>query len=155
MSVRARQLYVTAESQIAALAVRLSQAGAPRLSEPCPGRQKLGDGTIGTVAAHTAENYHRIASFIAGTRDDHMPHVPPQHHRHRASEADFDALLARLESARRALALINQLGDERLDSVPPAGEIKFADGQRTLEQVVASLLKHQRHQVDSITAALT
>jgi hypothetical protein len=33
--------------------------------------------------------------------------------------------------------------------------MRFADGQRTLEQVVASLLEHQRHQVDSIAAALT
>jgi hypothetical protein len=94
MSVRAQQLYETADSQIAVLAVRLSKI-------------------------------------------------------------DLDALLARLESARRALVAIKQLGEEQLDSVPPAGEMRFADGQRTLEQVVASLLEHQRHQVDSIAAALT
>jgi hypothetical protein len=32
--------------------------------------------------------------------------------------------------------------------------MKFADGRRTLEQTIASLLKHQRHQVDSLAAAL-
>jgi hypothetical protein len=42
-----------------------------------------------------------------------------------------------------------------MDSVPPAGEMKFADGERTLEQIIASLLKHQRHQVDALAAALS
>jgi hypothetical protein len=32
--------------------------------------------------------------------------------------------------------------------------MKFADGRRTLEQTIASLLNHQRHQVDSLAAAL-
>lgn len=160
MSVRAQQLYETAERQIAALAVCLSQAGAPRLSEPCPDREKLGDGTIGAVAAHTADNYHRIAGFVAGTRDDRMAHSPGQQHGcqqygYRGSKVDLDALLARLKSARRPLAAIDQLGDEQLDSVPPAGEMRFADGQRTLEQIVASQLKHQGHQVDAISAALS
>jgi hypothetical protein len=30
--------------------------------------------------------------------------------------------------------------------------MRFADGERTLEQILASLLKHQRHQVDALTA---
>jgi len=37
----------------------------------------------------------------------------------------------------------------------PAGEMKFADGERTLEQIVASLLKHQDHQVAAIAAGLS
>jgi hypothetical protein len=32
--------------------------------------------------------------------------------------------------------------------------MKFADGERTLEQILASILKHQRHQVDTLAAAL-
>jgi hypothetical protein len=32
--------------------------------------------------------------------------------------------------------------------------MKFADGRRTLEQTIASLLKHQRYQVDRLGAAL-
>jgi hypothetical protein len=27
---------------------------------PCAGREKLGDGTVGAVAMHTADNYLRI-----------------------------------------------------------------------------------------------
>ena len=33
--------------------------------------------------------------------------------------------------------------------------MKFADGERTLEQIVASLLKHQRHQVAALAAGLS
>ena len=32
--------------------------------------------------------------------------------------------------------------------------MRFCDGQRALEQVVTSLIKHQSHQVDAVKAAL-
>ena len=73
----------------------------------------------------------------------------------RASEVELDVLLAHLAAARDALATIGQLSDEQMDSVPSAGEMRFADGERTLEQIVANLLKHQRHQVAALTAALS
>jgi hypothetical protein len=38
--------------------------------------------------------------------------------------------------------------------VPPTGSFKFCDGQRTVEQVVASLLIHQAHQLDAMKAAI-
>jgi hypothetical protein len=47
-----------------------------------------------------------------------------------------------------------ELTDDQLDSVPPVGSFRFCDGQRTLEQVVASLLKHQGRQVDAMKAAV-
>jgi len=56
--------------------------------------------------------------------------------------------------ARTELRVLTELSDDRLATVPPAGEMRFADGQRTLAQVVLSLLKHQRHQCDAIAAAL-
>jgi hypothetical protein len=33
--------------------------------------------------------------------------------------------------------------------------MRFADGERTLQQILANLLKHQRHQVDALAAALS
>jgi hypothetical protein len=156
MSLRARQLHQTADGQIAELAERLSTAGEEGLARPCAGRAKLGDGTVGAVAAHTTDNYHRIARFASALRDGDEQHAPVQHgQEYRASDIELNVLLARLAAARDAVATIGQLSDEQLDSVPPAGEMKFADGERTLEQIVASLLKHQRHQVDALAAALS
>ena len=163
MSFRAKQLQETADRQIAELTQRLSTASKPDLTRPCPGRERLGDGTVGAVAAHTTDNYQRIARFVTAIQDGGPHHHSDVQHHHpgqhaegdRASEVELDALLARLLSARDALATIGQLSDEQLDSMPPAGEMKFADGQRTLEQIVASLLKHQRHQVTALTAELS
>jgi hypothetical protein len=155
MSARAQQLQQTADRQIAELAERLSAADRPALSRPCAGRERLGDGSVGAVAAHTTDNYQRIAHFIASAPDGGEQHHAGQHDEgYRAADVDLNTLLARLATARDALATIAQLSDERLDSVPPAGKARFADGERTLEQIVASMLKHQRHQVAALTAAL-
>jgi hypothetical protein len=154
VSTRARQLHDRADGQIAELAKRLSpDAG---LARPCPGRERLGDGSVGAVAAHTIDNYQRIARFVAATREGGEQYHPSEHGEgYSASQVELDGLLARLAAARVALATIAQLTDEQLDSVPPAGAMKFADGERTLGEIVASLLKHQRHQVDALTAALS
>jgi hypothetical protein len=155
MSLRAQQLQAAADRQIAELAEQLSTAGEQALARPCPGRARLGDGSVGTVAAHTIDNYHGTARFVSALRDGGEPHERGHDGEgHRASDIDLDVLLVRLAAARDALAAIGRLSDERLDAVPPPGEMKFADGDRTLEDVLASLLKHQRHQVDALVAAL-
>jgi hypothetical protein len=151
MSPRAEQLHRTADNQIAELAERLSAAGEQDLTRPCPGRAKLGDGSVGVVAAHTIDNYQRIAGFVAGAEPAGHGHG----HGREPDRLELSVLLSRLASAREALAAIGQLGDEQLDSVSPASEMKFADGERTLEAVIASLLKHQRHQLDALAQALS
>jgi hypothetical protein len=156
MSLRAQQLHKTADDQVADLADRLSTAGEQGLARPCPGRAKLADGSVGAVAAHATDNYHRIGRFVTALRDGGAQHEPGQHgERYGASDIELDVLLARLAAARDELATIRQLSDQQLDSVPPAGEMKFADGARTLEQIIASLLKHQHHQVTALAAALS
>jgi hypothetical protein len=156
MSLRAEQLQETADRQISTLVERLSAAGKPGLVRPCPGREKLGDGTVGAVAAHAADNYHRIARFAGAIPDSGAQnHSGQRSEGYRATQVELDALLARLAAARDALVTIAQLSDEQLDSVPPAGAMKFADGERTLEQIVASLLKHQHHQVDALARGLS
>jgi hypothetical protein len=152
MSRRAQLLHESADRQIAQLAEQVSAAGTTGLGRPCPGREKLGDGTVAAVAAHTTDNYQRIARFVARLQDRGMPSCPD---RHRASEIDPRTLLACLAAARDALGAIGRLTDEQLDLVPPASEMKFVDGQRTVEQIVASLLKHQRHQIAALTSALS
>jgi hypothetical protein len=151
MSTRARRLLQEATQQIDTLADGLARAGDAALAWPCPGRGKLGDGTIGAVAKHTTDNYHRVAAFVRATASaGPKPHAPG----YRAEDVDLGALLGRLEAAKDALAVLGELDDVALDAAPPAGDMRFADGERTLEQVVASILKHQRHQVDALAAAL-
>jgi hypothetical protein len=124
---------------------------------------------------HTADNYHRIAEYLdPDAQPSHRK--PDRRHRipvfggahnqrggndpsggageYRSDKIDPRSLLERLESARARLSPLAELSDERLAAVPPASEMRFADGQRTLEEIVVSLLNHQRHQCDALSAAL-
>jgi hypothetical protein len=189
---RAAQLLATADGQTSELIGLLTKGGEGGLRLPCPGREKMGDGTVGACALHTADRYRSIAGFLRATQmsrsragvvrvmhrisrflptrghrfvrhggaaQDHGSHGAHDSHSpgdgaYTASNVDLDALLARVSASRDALGVLSSLGDEQLDAVPPSGSFRFCDGQRTLEQVVASLLKHQRHQVEAIGAAL-
>jgi hypothetical protein len=179
MSERATQLLEVADGQISELIGLFTQRGEAALSIRCPGREKLGDGTVAALALHTADSYLRIAGFLqatseiagAGASRHRTPrfllarsHAPPQHGEsghdegahddHYATEhVDLPGLLERLSAGRDALGLLTDLTDEQLDAVPPAGSFRFCDGQRTLEQVVTSLLNHQGHQLDAMKAA--
>lgn len=64
MSERAEQLHATADQQIAGLIALVSTLDETKMRLACPGREKLGDGTIATAAQHTADNYQRIADFV-------------------------------------------------------------------------------------------
>jgi hypothetical protein len=151
MSSRAQHLHDEVTRQIDTLTDGLARAGEAALAWPCPGRGKLGDGTVGAVAMHTTDNYHRVAAFVRTTASaGPNPHAP----RYRAENVDLGALLGRLEAAKDALAVLGELDDGALDAAPPAGDMRFADGERTLAQIAASILKHQRHQVDAVVAAL-
>jgi hypothetical protein len=124
MSDTATQLQASANAQIHELIGLLSSRGEDALRLPCPGREKLGDGTVGAIAAHTADNYHRIAEFIrtAGERTaapasrHRIPrfllargHSPGRHDEgthdagYTATDVHLDGLLQRLSSAAEAL----------------------------------------------------
>jgi S-adenosylmethionine-diacylgycerolhomoserine-N-methlytransferase len=154
-SARGAALLATATDQISELIGLLSTRGEAALTLPCLGRGKLGDGTVGAAAAHTAGSYGRVAAFLRAAVDGQDGHPPDGHDgAHRAGNVERDDLLERLSAARDALALLAELTDEQLDLVPAASEMKFCDGRRTLEQILSSLLKHQRHQVDAVKAAV-
>jgi hypothetical protein len=145
MNTRATQLHATADGQIAALVDLLDGADEAALRKPCPDRAGLGDGTVRTLAAHTAANYARIAGFVAAGGDD------GEHRELGASSAD---VIGQLSAARERMALVATLTDAELDAVPPKNSFRFCDGQRTLEQVLAGLFKHQDHQVQALAAAI-
>lgn len=103
---------------------------------------------------------HRIPRFLLARGHGPAGHRGGEHDsgmhdgEYTAQSADLDGLLERLSAARDALSVLAELTDEQLDTVPPADSFRFCDGQRTLEQVVTRLLKHQGHQVDAATAAV-
>jgi hypothetical protein len=155
MSSRGEQLHTTVDEQIAQLLALLSTADEAVLQRPCPGREKLGDGTIGAIAAATAVNYQRIGRFVATGQDMSSP--AGAHHNENGFTAETDAskIHERLTGARHDLTRIAELTDEQLDRVPPKDSFRFCDGQRTLEQVLVGLLKHQDRQVQALRDALT
>ena len=61
-------------------------------------------------------------------------------------------MVEQLTASRATLGRIAELTDPQLDAIPPKDSFRFCDGQRTLEQVLASLLKHQAHQIDALRA---
>jgi hypothetical protein len=178
MTERGRELSATARGQVAELIDLLRALDQAALDRPCPGREKLGDGTIGAAARHTSDNYRRIAAFAqssdrmsAGHGGHRVPrflralgHGPRDHagHVHGATEhgigytaesVDLDAVVEQLSASREALGRIAELTDSQLDAVPPKDSFRFCDGQRTLEQVLAALLKHQAHQLEALGSA--
>jgi hypothetical protein len=149
VSERGMQLLEMVDGQISALSGLLSSRGEAALSLACPGREKLGDGTVAACALHTADSYDRIAAFVNGG----VLGGPGSNYG--ADHVELQDLLDQLSVARGALSVLADLTDEQIDRVPPASGMKFCDGQRSLEQVVTSLLKHQSHSLDALKAALS
>ena len=183
MTERGRGLHATADQQIAGLIDLLSRLDEAVLHLPCSGREKLGDGTVAACARHTADNYRRIAAFVptssrmsgSQVRTAHSGHRIPRllradghgpadngEHRpgagqhdgsYSADNIDLNAVVIPLTATRDTLRHRAELTDRELDAIPPRDSFRFCDGQRTLEQVLAGLLKHQRHQVDALADA--
>jgi hypothetical protein len=185
MTDRGMQLHAAAYGQTTELLALSSTLNAQTVRLPCPGREKLGDGTIAASLRHTADNYQRIAAFVqtsdgmadkramAGAgghrvprflralgdgpahHSDHAPDGGPHQDRCTASDIDLDRLAEQLSTTRDALGRIAELSDTQLNTIPPKDSFRFCDGQRTLEHVLASLLKHQSHQIQALKEALT
>jgi hypothetical protein len=184
MTERGKQLHATADAQIAELVGLISALDEAALRLPCPSREKLGDGTVAASAQHTADNYQRIAAFVQTSDRMSGGHRPDQHSGHRiprllrtighghadhaehdpgagqhdgeytADTIDVGAVVEQLATSRDELGGVAELADGQLDAIPPSGSFRFCDGQRTLEQVLASLLKHQAHQLDALRTAV-
>jgi hypothetical protein len=180
MTARAQQLHATADRQIAELIDLLRTAEEATLRLPGAGREKLGDGTVAALLGHTADNYERIAVFLADRERMPASHAPPQHGipsvlrtlRHRptdhrtplsgqhdspysADDLDVALLIQQLSGTRVALTAIEELTDTQLDAIPSKDSFRFCDGQRTLERVLAGLLTHQDRQLETLRAAVT
>src|SRR4051794_27642428 len=98
-AVRARgaALLAAATYQISQLTGLLSSQGDAALARPCPGRAKLGDGTVRATTAHSADNYHRIAAFVRATVDGSAAYPTRRHDgEHQAENWTLSHLLERL-----------------------------------------------------------
>jgi hypothetical protein len=96
MAARAEALHSKATDQVDTLIEFVSDLDDADLRRPCRGREKLGDGSVGTLVAHTAANYQRIAAFAAGAEVEGR-----QGHLVAAGGGEVDALREGLASARR------------------------------------------------------
>jgi hypothetical protein len=83
MTERGRALHVAADEQIAELTAVISTVDEVGLRLPCPGREKLGDGTVGASVRHTPDNYQRIVAFVQTSHWMSGAHQPGQHGGHR------------------------------------------------------------------------
>lgn len=149
---RARRLHLAAQGQLDAVAAALTTSDAAALERPCPGRERLGDGSIGAVAQHVIDRWLDIAGFATAGDSTHS-HADMTHAQDR-SVPSRGALLARIELVDSAITVLGHLSDAQLDAPVPAGAMRFGDGERTLEQVLVAVIKHQQHQVDAVSAAL-
>jgi hypothetical protein len=184
MSERATRLHLTADRQISELLGLISTLDEDSSRRPCPGREKLGDGTVAACARHAADNYQRIAAFLATSDRISAGHEPSQHGGHRmprflrsrghgpeshagdgsgaafndgpytADNTDLGLLARQVSTTRERIGRIAELTDNQLAAIPPEGTFRFCDGYRTVEQVLASLLKHQAHQLDALKATV-
>jgi hypothetical protein len=180
MTERAHELSAAADNQLDQLIKALNALDEAALARPCPGRDKLGDGTTGAAISHTADNYQRIAGFVETSNrmstahqrgsghqipkflralghatTEHMPRQHADEHQHAyTAKVDIAEVLEQLEASRTKLSRLAELSDDQLDAIPPKDSFRFCDGQRTLDQVLTSLFKHQSHQIDAIKLAI-
>ncbi len=152
MSERATHLFEVAEGQIAELLALISTGGVALLRRPCPGQEKLGDGTVAAVALHIATTYQRIAAVMRGGGEGEHLLAVAHNHPAKLQDISLHQLLEELAAAQRALSPVADLTDEQLETVPPASSARFCDGQRTLEHVLTAMFKHLGHQVDAVRA---
>jgi hypothetical protein len=158
MSEHGTQLLHTASRQIAELLELLSTRGQDALGLPCPGREQLGNGTVGATAQHASRVYHQLAGFIRANHQAPGPRSAREHDHHRQmhkpERIELQQLRQQLSAATIELSPLAELTGEQLQSVPPVGSFRFCDGQRTLERVIASVLRHQDHHITALNAAL-
>ena len=121
-------------------------SGSPTSCRPATGCQRR---------ARRASHPRFLRALGHGPQDHaHQDHGADQHDNgYTAENIDLDAVVEQLNASRETLGRIAELTDSQLDAIPPKDSFRFCDGQRTLEQVLAGLLKHQAHQVEALRTA--
>jgi hypothetical protein len=133
------------------------------LRKPCPDETGHDAGhTVGAAATHLADGYQRLGQFLlsagyvpgspaAGTSHGHGHGYG---HQHAQAPVGVPDLLDRLVGGKAPIGLLAELTDEQLDSVPASAN-RFADGHRTLEQVINEVIAHQAAHLEALRRAVT
>jgi hypothetical protein len=160
MSERGTALMTKAGRQLDEIAAFLGTLNQADLAKPCAdgsagdtvdaaAAHRAGD-TVGATASHMADGYDHLGrllpttGYVPGSQPggDHHSHDHSHDHDHARVPEALPDLRARLMGGKARIALLADLTDEQLDSVPPAVGL-FADGRRTLEQVIEAVIAHQ------------
>lgn len=131
------------------------------LSKPCPNENGDATGTVATAAAHLAEGYTRLGRFLHSTgyvaavpaSDHDHGHAHGDGHRHAPPPTTVADVLELLHRAEQPVALLGDLTDKQLDSVPAKAN-RFTDGNRTLRQVINEMASHQEAHLTAIKQVL-
>src|SRR5437868_5020426 len=110
MTERGEQLHATAARQIAELIDLMAKADEATLRLRCPGRAKLGDGSVAACAQHTTDNYKRIAAFVqTSDRMSSGPGAPQHADGYTADNINVRALVEQLLASRETLGRTGEL----------------------------------------------
>jgi hypothetical protein len=104
--------------------------------------------------AHCVPRFLRALGHGPSDHAEHNPGAGQHDEQYTADNIDLTAVVTELSASRGSLGQIAELTDIQLDAIPPKDSSRLCDGQRTLEHVLASLLKQQSHQVDALNTAL-
>jgi len=112
--------------------------------------------SVGTAALHFVEGYQKIGRLLkgAGYVSSSFSDSTTQPHGHgRHNEAELSDVVKGLDAAKVRLTLLADLTDEQLDSVPGIRN-QWADGERTLLDVLDTIIDHQAGHLASLGDAL-
>lgn len=128
------------------------------LTRRCSDEEVGATGTVAEAAAHLAEGYVRLGRFLHSTgyvpaASTAQAHVHGDGHGGAPPPATVADVLALLRAMRMPAALLGGLTDEQLDSVPAKAN-RFADGRRTLRQVLDAMAAHQAAHLAAVKRAL-
>lgn len=157
MSVRGTELMTKAGRQLEEISEFVESLHDEDLRRPCQDESGHGSGDVGAAIMHVVEGYQRLGQFLRST--GYVPGSPDtgrihgDGHGHAQRPETVAELRDRLMGGRVQLDLMRQLTDDQLDSVP-ARVNQFADGNRTLGQVIETVLAHQAADVVTLRRAV-
>ena len=155
MNEQAMMLMERVRQQLDQAAAVFAAAHDMDLAKPCSDEEDEPTSTVAAAAAHLAGGYHRLGRFLYSAR--YVAAVPTADphldHRGTPGPAAIADVLTQLGSVREPVALLGELTDEQLHSVPAKAN-RFADGRRTLRQVIDEMTAHQAAHLAAVKQAL-
>ncbi|MCX5302725.1 hypothetical protein OG304_04565 [Streptomyces sp. NBC_00160] len=153
MSERGSELMMRASRQLSEMKEFFGTLSEEDLRRPCAGGD-AGD-TVGAVAAHAAEGYHRLGQLLSQDGRGHgRPDADRRDLRPGAGLGDsgLSGLVARLAGSEAPISLLAGLTDQQLDgAAPPVPHVSIGHG--TLEGLIEDVITHQAAHLDTLRQA--